>query len=293
MAEHDEETRYWLEQVQATAANPDGWGFVAETLKTGADELLAVHQRSLEEWRQLFAQARPESPAETFAEIQLGPFLVPVYLMLAGLALENLAKAIGVSRKPELAEPNSQGKIANLGHIRRSLFARLEIDLADDEAELVDRLEPFVRWAGRYPTPLSAQELAGQRSFVIPCDPAAIDALFARLQAELQAVRPHHAERMERERIERGLAAYARLSMLPTTEAGGVVQFIQEDELSEAGSWTTCLSCGKSFSLAPRTPAALCGCGNFHYGWEWYDGSLNRFLFRTDALRESEIPLNG
>ena len=62
--------------------------------------------------------------AETLADVQTAPFLWPVYLQLAGLALENLAKGIAVARDPSLVAPDSKGRFRpQVGpHQRRSLF---------------------------------------------------------------------------------------------------------------------------------------------------------------------------
>ena len=289
-ASDDRDADYWLDTARRTAKNPGGWLYVAEMLKDGADKLLDAHLRATEEWQQAFAESHPDELASTLAELQLGPFLTPIYLMLCGLSLENLGKGIAIARDPALVEPDASGKVVSWGHLSRALLTNHAIGFDEQEGELIDRLAMFVQWAGRYPVPRFARELSSRRIFELPGDRDAIDALYQRLHAELVAAAPLHGERLEQERVERGVTYHATLSRLPTIDRDGVVYHLGENESSEVGLATYCGTCHTQLNLAPRTPAAICGCGDFHYSWEWYDGSVGRVLPGNDVLHRSEIP---
>jgi hypothetical protein len=156
----DRDRDYWLEQAEAKAQNPGGWLAIAEALKRSADLLLA---ESDQEWIRLTAAwKKSEWPdlAETLADVHAAPFLWPVYLQLAGLALENLARGIAVARDPSLVAPDSKGRLVRKwGHINAALFSKLGIELNAEEAALVERLGVYVEWAGRYTVPRFAMKL--------------------------------------------------------------------------------------------------------------------------------------
>lgn len=78
-----------------------------------------------------------------------------VALMLYGLAIENLLKA-GLAVNG-LADP--KGKFNKKSHKLHALAIDLDIKLDDKETELVERLQHFVEWAGRYPIPLHQDSL--------------------------------------------------------------------------------------------------------------------------------------
>jgi hypothetical protein len=225
----DRERDYWLEQAEATAKNPGGWLASAEALMRSADLLQA---ESDQEWLRLtLAWDKSEWPdlAEELADVQAAPFLWPVYLRLAGLALENLAKGIAVARDPSLVAPDSKGRlIRKWGHINAALFSKLGIELGAEETALVERLGVYVEWAGRYPVPRFAMKLQSARTFHRGSDPVAIGNLYERLHAELVRAAPAHGERGEQERKERGLEAYAVLRGLPTQEVDGATTYVAE-----------------------------------------------------------------
>lgn len=84
------------------------------------------------------------------------PFTGGVAMMLYGLALENLLKA-GLVHKGLGTLPNGNFNLKS--HALEDLADELDIVLLADERELLERLEQFIEWAGRYPLPLYAQAL--------------------------------------------------------------------------------------------------------------------------------------
>lgn len=78
--------------------------------------------------------------------------------LLAGLVLENVCKAILVSRSSPL---NSKGTIdrAFATHDLLALVEKVGITLNEAESRVVEKLQEFVVWAGRYPVPKSSEAM--------------------------------------------------------------------------------------------------------------------------------------
>lgn len=84
------------------------------------------------------------------------PFIGSTALMLYGLAVENLMKA-GLTYRGQGTDKSQNFSLKS--HNLIELGAQLEIPFSKEETELLERLENFVSWAGRYPIPLLAQGL--------------------------------------------------------------------------------------------------------------------------------------
>jgi hypothetical protein len=290
----DPDAAYWFDFARDAAQNPEGWRYAAGMLKVGADKLLDAH---IEETRRIHdayeqaGQAGRRDLSEIYAELEVGPFLTPIYLMLSGLAIENLAKGIAVARNPQHGEPNDKGIVVKWGHLNSGLLTGFGIKLDANERVLVDRLATFVDWAGRYPVAREVEKMVRHFQLMFSAERDAIDALFKRLDEELVAVLPLHRERRERKLLERGVEFYVKLGLLPTEEIDGVVYFVDVDgEAAPLWVATYCGACSTQINLGERTPAALCRCGDFHYSWIWWDGSLGRAIPGNDVLPRSEIP---
>lgn len=85
------------------------------------------------------------------------PSVVPVYMMLAGFAIENLAKAM-IIEGGSFSPTEREGLVKELtSHDLLGLLDDAGVALTEDETYLVERLETFLRWAGRYPIPLTVE----------------------------------------------------------------------------------------------------------------------------------------
>lgn len=84
------------------------------------------------------------------------PFTGSVAMMLYSFTLENLLKA-GLVHSGVGSNPS--GKFALKSHKLESMAVSLGIPLETSECELIERLEHFLEWAGRYPIPLFSEEL--------------------------------------------------------------------------------------------------------------------------------------
>jgi hypothetical protein len=73
-----------------------------------------------------------------------------VAMLLAGLALENLAKGLVIRREGLDGAALPKGLSS---HETRRYLDRAKVELSAAEQKLVSRLEAYVVWAGRYPVP--------------------------------------------------------------------------------------------------------------------------------------------
>jgi hypothetical protein len=165
---------------QRAAAEPLAWRLTAESLVRAARILLP----SIEERVRATLAGEPLSgePPSTGA-----------YMLLIGLAAENLVKGILVARHDG---PTSAGMLAKdlKSHQLLDLLNRAGVRLDDDQSYLVQRLEVFVVWAGRYPVPGKLDDYLPRRhetggwgplTGFYSSDPARVDKLIALLVGEL------------------------------------------------------------------------------------------------------------
>ncbi len=144
-----------------------------------ADRQLAQdrHKRSAETrhtWEAAAAQLeraadllwdQAELDAESAAHVAVGEpvpqFVAPVALLLAGFAVENLLKGYLITQKPAL---NAAGHFAHKTHDLLELVEQVQVSITAGEHDLLERLEVFSTWAGRYPIPLAADDLLPRTS---------------------------------------------------------------------------------------------------------------------------------
>lgn len=83
----------------------------------------------------------------------------PTFLLLAGLALEALCKAVIVQREARLVNRLAAPLPAKYmrGHSVTTLIEAVGLQLQQDERNLAERLQTYVAWAGRYPIPKANQ----------------------------------------------------------------------------------------------------------------------------------------
>lgn len=114
------------------------------------------------------------------------------YMLLMGFAFENLIKGVLIGRDPKFVNREKlTSPISDRGG--HGITAKVEdlTKLKADELKLLQRIEEYLFWAGRYPLPLRSgiylnSEAQKLRSFCTT-DPAIIDALFDKLSAVLLA----------------------------------------------------------------------------------------------------------
>jgi hypothetical protein len=152
---------------------PHAWLMEATQLKRAAD---LVRQ----ELTKIFAVSPQGRPRYEDA------VLFNSYMLLAGLALENLAKGILVGRNSGVVTPD----MFNLkGHNLQQLAQQAVPTLSKTELDILSRLTAFVTWAGRYPIHLQAAKNI-HPSFTPTRDPGLVDHLFAKFVAILERENP-------------------------------------------------------------------------------------------------------
>ncbi len=114
--------------------------------------------------------------------------------MCGGLAIELALKALIFARSKD-ASFKSLFK-----HDLPTLADRAEVLLSNQENDLLSRLEVFVKWGGRYPTPKRAEDFrphaflnggwGPQTIYAIPTDFDATKAIYGRIKTILQTVAP-------------------------------------------------------------------------------------------------------
>jgi len=119
--------------------DPLAWQGYALTLREGARVL----------WDHVNAASDAKQTRERFG-------LMLVAMMLAGLAIEVLAKALLVRENPRLIV---YGKWKGSTHNLVSLVARTNLPIKPEEREVLSQLSGFVKFAGRYPIPTRSEDL--------------------------------------------------------------------------------------------------------------------------------------
>jgi hypothetical protein len=128
---------WWEEQFHRQADHPRIWELKAAELEYAAEVLW---NRQLSDIPlQLSKKAAP-------------PAAIGVVLMLYGLAIENLAKAIIVASGSPL---DKNGRISFKKHKLAELVRSTRIRVTSKDESFLNKLTAFVEWAGRYPVPLS------------------------------------------------------------------------------------------------------------------------------------------
>jgi len=176
--------KFWEKQFQAGACWPLSWLLMASSL----------HRAACIIWEQVEEDWKHQQDPEKLAQSGYIPRLTPVFMLLAGLTIENLVKGIRVSQESAL---DKKGKFRFNKHNLVNLLEQSSITLSDDERDLVERLTQYIQWGGRYPVPLKTSDFV-PRSWpsgeITPLpqinysDGPAIFALMDRLEYELEQI---------------------------------------------------------------------------------------------------------
>ncbi|PYO00675.1 MAG: hypothetical protein DMD91_10000 [Candidatus Rokuibacteriota bacterium] len=155
---------------EEAATTPQSWLNLADDLRRAAEAVWAPFEDAL---------PRPGRPSRA----KSSPFgYGAVFLMLAGLAIENLAKGLVVQRKPPEIKDGKAVGIAGHGILARLKSAA--VPLTNQDREFIRRLEMFVSWAGRYPIPLHVAQMKVEKT-IHTTDGDQFKALFDRLKTLL------------------------------------------------------------------------------------------------------------
>jgi hypothetical protein len=142
-------SRKMLEYEYVHLLTPVGWGAYAKMLKVAADAVLAEFEKHFED-----SQYLPLADIDS------------VYIYLIGMTIENLLKGIYLARNPIMLNKNHiENKKGGyklpeqLGTHALGYFARnSDVDFSQDESELIELLEYFVKRLGKYLIPKTSDE---------------------------------------------------------------------------------------------------------------------------------------
>jgi len=159
---------------QIVGGEPHSWFMAARQLKKSADLI----GNALKEVCSAYPDDR--APYEQLAVFK-------GYMLLAGLAMENLLKGILAGRDQKIVTPTALNKRFKT-HRLCSLALQVLQDLTEHDQDLLKRLTDFVSWAGRYPIALREHE--NVHPAFVTTDPERIDRLFDRFATILQQENP-------------------------------------------------------------------------------------------------------
>jgi hypothetical protein len=144
------------------AQSPAAWRRTAIGLKRSADIIW-------DQWFGIFKRLEGGRIAKTSTQ-EAGDLilLIPSFLLLYGLSLENTLKGLLVSTDPSVAVSTVKWNIKGGGHDLCELVKKTEVPITTDEQELLNALTQAVLWAGRYPVP---KMHADKSDFPIPLGP--------------------------------------------------------------------------------------------------------------------------
>jgi hypothetical protein len=141
------------------AKSPDAWRITAIGLKRSADIIW-------EQWFGIFSRLEGgkifKASNQEAGDLRL---LIPSFLLLYGLALENAFKGLIIAKDPSITEYEVKWKIKGGGHDLSELHKESGLSITKDEQKLLDDLTQAVLWAGRYPVP---KKHANKSEFFIP-----------------------------------------------------------------------------------------------------------------------------
>ncbi len=147
------------EQFELAATIPAKWALQAHSLKKGADILFKKVDDDL---RILMSETSTNKPQNFEAG------LISVASLLFGLAMENILKAVILNELPDDEKKIIIKKWPGDGHNQILLANKAKINLTEIEKDILRRLSEFVRWAGRYPIPKSADKMTIPQLGVFP-----------------------------------------------------------------------------------------------------------------------------
>jgi len=144
-------------QFEIGGKMPLAWTLSAESLKRAADLVFdqaeSAYKRNFDSTLQrtkIASSGTYTLSAEEEMDLH-DTRLFNVYGLLMGYAIENLAKGVLVARDPGHISKEGQFKLTN--HDIRSLVENVLGTISNEEGDVLDLLETYVLWVGRYPIP--------------------------------------------------------------------------------------------------------------------------------------------
>ncbi len=154
-----------LEQILLMGQSPVAWVMFATSLRRAAENLLDIARKGDRQFWELFLKGRELPVDETgtrsltqeesaaFVDLSTGR----VSVLILAYAVENLIKANLAAGGHQVVnkEGNLRGPFKS--HNLRQLANYADLEMSGDEAKLLDYLQGFLEWRGRYPIPASVK----------------------------------------------------------------------------------------------------------------------------------------
>lgn len=138
---------------ESKALQPGVWELRANNLKRAADNAYEICYDAIIHSGQCAKEGR-EPDLQDFQDV----FVIKVYYLLIGYALENLLKGILIMRQPERYV--QQGSLKGLKtHKLVKLFEDCRLPVDPETKELLEKLTLHIKWQGRYPVSLRAEDM--------------------------------------------------------------------------------------------------------------------------------------
>ena len=103
----------------------------------------------------------------------------PVYTMLVGFAMENMLKGLAIAADPCLVKPKLAEKLRT--HDLGKLWTVAKMGSARRQPPILRRMTDMVKTFGRYPVPLSENDMVGQLGAWLRPDFSAIEWIWKRV----------------------------------------------------------------------------------------------------------------
>ncbi len=167
--------KYHTKSWRSLATDPESWLISATNLKTAADAIL----------KSLWPQKREHHDTRSaVADFYFGP----VYMLLAGLAVETLIKGIIAGKNPEYIQRQKLSKELT-HHNLIDLYRTAGLRENKSRNNLLLRLQNYVENFGRYPVTKTKQDMQKMidTRFAGQTDPVRINRLWENLLTKIQA----------------------------------------------------------------------------------------------------------
>ncbi len=151
MLDAEEKKRTLDGLFQRNQNDPKKWGATAWNLRTAADVLFQAFEETWEPGRE---PIHPESE-----------HLDSPATMLYGCAMENIIKGYLIKKHGGFEQARAASQIAWDRHQISRLAVATGLPLTPEQRQLLDSLEAYIVWAGRYPISMKRQRFTIPRQF--------------------------------------------------------------------------------------------------------------------------------
>lgn len=177
-------------QFKIKALHPGTWRLQAINLLRASDKIYGAYSTANQrETEREITNEETSDPQGQELEDLLDLQLYPIYLLLVGYAVEVFIKGIIFSKNPSLL---ISGEVLSKNHTTHSLldlYQKSGLSIDDDIEDILNGLEEFVKWKGRYAIPKNIETYMKQREFPkILHDHAKIEKLVGYLLFELDTI---------------------------------------------------------------------------------------------------------